>query len=73
MIRDLKMSFRGIGVVNSVVVVAMLLSGPFWGQMVDRYGCRAVLTACSATLPGHLVELWQKYVPSAFPFGRGVD
>ena len=50
MIRDLKMSFLGIGLVNSVAIAAMLLSGPFWGRMVDRYGCRAVLTACSATL-----------------------
>ncbi len=57
MIRDLKMSFLGIGLVNSVVIVAMLLSGPFWGRMVDRYGCRAVLTACSLTL-GSLQLIW---------------
>lgn len=57
MIRDLKMSFLGIGLVNSVVTVTMLLSGPFWGRMVDRYGCRAVLTLCSCTL-GLLQLCW---------------
>ena len=50
MIRDLKMPFLGIGLVNSALIVAMLTSAPFWGRMVDRYGCRTVLTACTFTL-----------------------
>ena len=67
MIRDLKMSFLGIGLVNSVVIVAMLLSGPFWGRMVDRYGCRSVLTACSFTLGIlQLVWLWVDSAATAY-------
>ena len=57
MIRDLGMSFLGIGLVNAVVIVSMLASAPFWGRMVDRYGCRAILTACSITL-GALQLVW---------------
>ena len=57
MIRDLRMSFLGIGIINSIVIVAMLLSGPLWGKVVDRYGCRPVLTFCSAIL-GFLQLVW---------------
>ena len=57
MIRDLEMSYMGIGLVNSVLTVSMLLSGPFWGRMTDRYGCRAVLTVCSFAL-GLLQLVW---------------
>ncbi len=57
MIRDLKMSFLGIGLVNSLVILAMLLSGPLWGKVADRFGCRPILTFCSAVL-GLLQLVW---------------
>ncbi len=67
MIRDLKMSFLGIGLVNCVVTVAMVLAAPFWGRMADRYGCRAVLTACSFTLGAlQLVWLWVDTAKAAY-------
>ncbi|MHB9130712.1 MAG: MFS transporter [Armatimonadota bacterium] len=47
MLRDLGMSFLGIGLVNACVTLAMIASSPFWGRLVDRYGCRPVLIACS--------------------------
>ena len=57
MIRDLKMSFLGIGLVNAVLTMTMLLSGPFWGKIVDKYGCRSILTVCSFGL-GLLQLVW---------------
>jgi len=48
MLRDLGMPFLGIGIVNSAVTLTMLFSSPFWGRVVDRYGCRPVLISCTA-------------------------
>lgn len=47
LLRDLDMPFLGVGILNAAVTVTMLLSAPFWGRMVDRYGCRPVLTVCT--------------------------
>lgn len=50
MLRDLQMPFLGVGFTNAMVTVTMLLSSPFWGRMVDRYGCRPILVLCTAAL-----------------------
>ena len=63
MLRDLKMPFFGVGIVNAFFMVAFLTSGPFWGRMVDRWGCRPVLTACTTTIG--LVQLAWLWVDSA--------
>jgi len=47
LLRDLRMPFVGIGVINSIPTITMLLSSPFWGRVVDRYGCRPVILACT--------------------------
>ena len=47
MLRDLKMKFVGVGIVNAFFMIAFLVSGPFWGRMVDRWGCRPVILACA--------------------------
>ncbi|MCL6628029.1 MAG: MFS transporter [Armatimonadetes bacterium] len=47
MLRDLKMPFVGIGIINAIPTITMLLSSPFWGRMVDKYGCRPVILACT--------------------------
>lgn len=58
-LRDLKVPFFGLGLVNSAAAVTMLASSPFWGRVVDRYGCKPVLTACTACIaPAPLVWLW---------------
>ena len=44
LLRDVGLSFFGLGLVNSVFVAAMLLASPFWGRLVDRFGCRPILT-----------------------------
>jgi MFS family permease len=55
-LRDLKIPFFGFGLVNSAVALTVLASGPFWGRVVDRYGCKPVLTACTLSLvPAPLV------------------
>jgi hypothetical protein len=50
MLRDLKMPFLGVGAVNAVVTLTLLAVSPFWGRIVDRYGSRPVLIACSAAM-----------------------
>lgn len=58
-LRDLKVPFFGLGLVNSAAALTMLASSPFWGRVVDRYGCKPVLTACTACIaPTPLVWLW---------------
>jgi MFS family permease len=47
MIRDLHLPFLGIGIVNAMVTFTMLFFSPFWGRMVDRYGCRPILVLCT--------------------------
>jgi hypothetical protein len=59
MLRDLEMPFLGVGAVNAVATLTLLLSSPFWGRVVDRYGCRPVLIACTLALaPVPLVWIW---------------
>jgi len=44
LLRDVHVSFVGLGIVNLVFVAAWLLSSPFWGRFVDRFGARPILT-----------------------------
>ena len=59
MLRDLKMPFLGLGILTSISTITMLASSPFWGRIVDRYGCRPVLIACtSIMIPMPLAWIW---------------
>ncbi len=42
-LRDVGVSFFGLGVLNSIFVAAMLLSSAHWGKLADRFGCRPIL------------------------------
>jgi hypothetical protein len=44
LLRDVGLSYFGLGLVNSVWIATWLASSPFWGKMADRFGCRPVLT-----------------------------
>ena len=46
-LRDLKMSFFGFGLLNAAAMLTGLVGAPFWGRLVDRYGCRPVLITCA--------------------------
>ena len=50
MLRDLQVPFLGVGLVNAVVTLTVLVASPFWGRVVDRYGCKPVLVTCSFLL-----------------------
>lgn len=47
---DVKISFLGLGLVNTASTAAMLLTSPLWGKMIDRVGCRPVLVLCLAVM-----------------------
>ena len=58
-LRDVGLSFFGLGLLNAVATASALASSPFWGRMVDRLGCRpililglAILAPCSAVWLG---------------------
>lgn len=46
MLRDLKMSFLGVGLMNACVAVVMISSSSFWGRIIDKFGCKPVLVLC---------------------------
>ena len=50
MLRDLQVPFLGVGLVNAVSTLTVLIASPFWGRVVDRYGCRPVIVTCSFLL-----------------------
>ena len=42
-LRDLKMPFFNLGLVNAAGTAAALVAAPLWGRLVDRVGCRSVM------------------------------
>ena len=42
-LRDVGLSFFGLGLLNAVSTAAVLIASPFWGRLADRFGCRPVL------------------------------
>lgn len=49
-IRDLKAPYTAFGILQACNMISVLVSSAFWGRIVDRYGCRPVLIACTAAL-----------------------
>lgn len=59
LLRDLHVPFLGVGVINASGTLTILLSSPFWGQVVGRYGCRPVIVVTAlAVAPTMLVWLF---------------
>jgi hypothetical protein len=57
MLRDLGVPFVGVGIINACSTLAAIVSGPIWGRIVDRWGCRPVLQSCTSVL-GLLPFAW---------------
>ncbi|MCX5658881.1 MAG: MFS transporter [Planctomycetota bacterium] len=59
MLRDLGMSFVGVGLFNAVLALSILVFAPWWGRITQRHGCRPVLVACTWGLaPLPFVWMW---------------
>lgn len=59
MLKYLGMPFKGMALVNTPAVLTMLIASPFWGRIVDRYGCRPVLILCTLYfIPLPLLWIW---------------
>jgi len=66
-LRDLRVPFVGLGIINAASSVSVLLSSTFWGRMVDRYGCRPVMIACVLSLvPVPICWIWVTSAMSAY-------
>ena len=49
-LRDVGMSYFGLGCVNSITTVSILAASPFFGKLIDRLGGRPVLIASLALM-----------------------
>jgi len=45
LLRDVGVSYFGLGLLNAVSTAAVLLASPFYGRWVDRFGCRPILVS----------------------------
>ncbi|MEI6518875.1 MAG: MFS transporter, partial [bacterium] len=62
LLRDLKIPFFNLGLINSIVTLVMLVSSQFWGRIVDRYGCRPVVIATVVSqIPLPFIWIWLTY------------
>ena len=87
-IRDVGMSYFGLGLLNSIAIAAALAAAPLWGKLVDRFGCRPCLKlACLCMAPMGFVWIfippgdpmraywllpWTNAIAGAFGAGIGV-
>ena len=62
LLRDVGVPFLGLGLMNSVVTLTILISSPFWGRIIDKYGCRPVIIACTISqIPLPIIWIWLTY------------
>lgn len=47
MLRELSFGFVGVGVYNAMLAVARIISSPFWGRAIDRFGSKPILILCA--------------------------
>jgi MFS family permease len=59
LLRDLHLPFVGVGAINAAGSLTMLLSSPWWGQVVSNYGSRpVVILTCLAAAPTQMIWLF---------------
>lgn len=59
LLRDVKISYLGLSIINAVSTLTMIISSPIWGRVIERYGCRPVIIACTTCLiPIPIVWIW---------------
>ena len=59
LLRDVGAQFLQVAMVGAVPILMIVLSSSFWGRMVDRFGCRPVIVACTAmVVPAPLIWIW---------------
>lgn len=66
-LRDLHVSYAGLGIITAVSTLSVMLSSGFWGRMVEKYGCRPVLVACCCVfVPMPIEWIWVNNATSAY-------
>ncbi len=50
LLKNLGWNFKGIAYLNIVTAAMTILSQPFWGRLIDRYGHKPVLTVCEVAI-----------------------
>lgn len=87
-LRDVGVSFFGLGLLNAVSTASVLLTSSYWGRLADRFGCKpimilglAIMAPCSAVWffipPGgvrmaYLLLPWGNLIASAGSAAVGV-
>jgi MFS family permease len=67
-LRDLRMTYFGLGLLNAVGTAAVLITSPLWGRLADRFGCRPLLVLGLAVMaPCGLI--WLVIPPGARDWG----
>ena len=64
MLMDLHFDLVALGIVTATSVLAKILSYPYWGKIIDRFGNRAVLIVIAFASPlGSVLWLFSKDLP----------
>jgi MFS family permease len=63
-LRDVGLSFLALGLINAVSTASSLLLSPYWGKLVDRFGCRPILVLGLAAM-APCSALWLFIPPGA--------
>lgn len=50
LLKNLGWNFKGIAYLNIVTAAMTILSQPFWGRLIDRFGHKPVLTVCEVAI-----------------------
>jgi MFS family permease len=56
MLKDLKFDYFSFSIATVASIVAMLITNPYWGKVIDKYGTRPVLFATSSLII--LIPFW---------------